>query len=142
MTRLSLLLLAVLIFGACSRNGPPSLTMEEVPAALIKAFQTARMQVKKNGESVAQLIRNKQYVAASIQLQALLSNPDLSKEQRDVASSALLTVNETLQSQAAVTQPTTAAEDGNATPKPPAQAVSPDDAKAAAAALEHYRATK
>jgi hypothetical protein len=136
--------LCLLFFCAgCAKQGPPPLTLDESPAAITKAFQTASMQVKKNAEAVAAMIKEKHYAGASIQLQALLSNTGISKEQRDVLSAASIAVNEVLQTIAATAAPEMAlAEEPGGAPKPPAPAVSEEEAKAAAAAVEHYRMTK
>jgi hypothetical protein len=136
------LMMAVgLVFPGCSKSGPPPLTLEEIPAAITAAFKTGKLQPKKNAEAIAKLISEKQYAIASIQLQALLSNPDLTPEQREVLSSSFRTVSETLQAQVASVDPGAAPAEGGS-PKPPPQPVTREEAAAAAAAIEHYRATK
>jgi hypothetical protein len=134
--------LTVLLAG-CAKQGPPPLTLEESPDAIVQAFKAARMQPKKNAEGIALLIKEKQYMAANIQLQALISNPELSEEQRSVLASASIAVNEMLQTIAATAAPELApAEEPGAAPRPAAPQVSEDEAKAAAAAIQHYRMTK
>lgn len=135
--------LLMAMFAACSKSGPPPLTLEEIPPAITKAFQSARLQVKKNADAIAQQVKGKQYIPVSIQLQALLSNPDLTREQRNVLSAAMVTINQILQAQAASLQPADAqAVETSGGPKPPVQQVTVEEAAAAAAAVEHYRATK
>lgn len=132
----------VFLFAGCAKEGPPPLTLDESPAAISKAFQTARMQVKKNAEAVATMIKEKHYAGASIQLQALLSSSELSAEQRDVLSAASIAVNEALQAIAATAAPEMAPAEEPGAPKPPAPQVNEEEAKAAAAAIQHYRMTK
>lgn len=136
---LLLLSLGLALATACSKS-PPALTLEDLPAAITKSFQSARLQVKKNAEAIAKLIQDRQYALASIQLQALSAHPDLTKEQRDVLAAGMVAVNQTLQAQAETIAPAPSGD--TESPKPPPQPVSTEEAATAAAALEHYKATK
>jgi DNA-binding NtrC family response regulator len=120
--------------------------MEELPARLAKAFASANFQIKKTADAIVALVKEKQWPGAAMQLQALLSNTTLSKEQRDVATQALLTVNGALKEQsealAGSAPAETAAAPGDASPKPQLPPPSTEEAAAAAAVREHYLRTK
>lgn len=128
----------VMFLVACGQKGPPPLTLDQVPEALRKSFASARLQPKKNAEAVAALVADKQYAVASIQLQALLEAADISREQRDTVSAALVTVNETLAQIAGATEPTKAGEEALA----PAPAATPQQVEEAKAVRQHYIMTK
>ena len=136
----SALLLIAALFG-CASKELPELTLQQVPEALRKAFATSKKTfLKKNAESIAILISDKQYPAASLQLQALTGNPDLTDEQAKVVAAATVTINRTLQELADSVPPT-------AEPAPAqAQAATPipnkEESAAAAAVLQHYIQTK
>ncbi|MGZ8937698.1 MAG: hypothetical protein ACXW32_00650, partial [Limisphaerales bacterium] len=90
---LSALLIAAVLMG-CGKKGPPELTLDQVPEAIRTAFATAKNSlVKKSAEGVAKLVAEKQYAAASLQLQALSANTDLTEEQRNVIAGATVAVN-------------------------------------------------
>lgn len=130
--------LFILFCVGCDRStGPKPLALEEIPGALRQAFQPARLLVKQGAESIAKLVEQKQYAAATIQLQSLLPQ-ELSDQQREVASAALQTLNQKLQELAATVQPS---EDGSA-PKPPSEPVKAEEAAAAAAVMDQYIRTK
>lgn len=133
-------LLASLTFllAACSRSGPKPLSVAEIPPAIRKAFQPARLLPKQNAESIAKLVEDQKFALASIQLQALLPQ-ELTPQQRDVVSAALETVNRTLAAQAANAPAGQSAPGG-----PAAKAAAPpsEDAAAAAAVVDHYIRTK
>lgn len=142
---LSTLLVMAVIASAligCGKKGPPELTMDQVPEALKAAFTTAKNSLlKKNAETIAELVASKQYAAASLQLQAIASNTDLTDEQRNVVAGATIVVNGALQELAASAQP--AADEASApSAAPPVPAASKEEAAAAAAVLEHYSRTK
>src|SRR5687768_16642583 len=114
MKHLWLVTILMIAFAGCGGpSGPPPLTVEEIPAAITKVFQSAKLLVKQNAISIAKLVEDKKFAGASIQLQALLPQ-ELSKEQRDVVSAALQTLNQILQEQAASIQGSPAAEAGAA----------------------------
>ena len=132
------LLIAAALIG-CGKKGPIELTLDQVPEALRTAFATAKNSlIKKSAEGAAQLVADKQYTAASLQLQALAGNTDLSDEQRSVVAGATVAVNVALQELAAsVPPPEAAPEPGKPAPPPPTE-----EAAAAAAVLEHYKRSK
>ncbi|HEX7858868.1 MAG TPA: hypothetical protein VF773_00935 [Verrucomicrobiae bacterium] len=134
----SLVVLAAMLVG-CAKKGPTELTLEQVPEALRKAFASANNLLKTSADSVAKLVTEKQYAAASLQLQALAGNTDLTDEQRGVVSGATVAVNTALQEMAAAVQ-VEAATSAPGSPAPPQAAK--EDAAAAAAVLEHYKRTK
>jgi predicted small lipoprotein YifL len=136
---LSALLIAATMIG-CGKKGPEELTLEQVPEAIRKAFVTAKNSlVKTSAEGTAKLVEEKQYAAASLQLQALSANTDLTEEQRNVVAGATVAVNAALQELAASLQPAEVAESEGA---PKAAAPPKEEAAAAAAVLEHYQRTK
>ena len=136
----STLLIAAALIG-CAGKGPTELTLEQVPEALRKAFATANSSLlKKSAESVATLVADKHLAAASLQLQALAANTDLTDEQRSVVAGATVAVNAALQELAASAAPAEAAAPEAATatsPQPPKE-----EAAEAAAVLDHYKRTK
>jgi predicted small lipoprotein YifL len=135
----TLLMVAALV--GCGRKGPPELTLEQVPPALRNAFANAKIALmRKNAESIAALVTDKQYAAAALQLQALSANTDLTDEQRNVVGAATITVNRTLQELAASIQPTAEAVPTQA--QPAAAPPNKEEAAAAAAVLQHYIQTK
>lgn len=134
-----MLVVATALIG-CGRKGPPELTLEQVPEALKAAFATARPAMKTNADSVAKLVSDRQYAAASLQLQALSANTDLTDDQRNVVAGATIAVNSALQEMAASLQPAEGAPaEGAAPAAPPANK---EEAAAASAVLEHYQRTK
>lgn len=136
----SALLIAVVLMG-CGKKGPPELTLDQVPEAIRTAFATAKNSlVKTSAEGVARLVAEKHYAAASLQLQALSANTDLTEEQRSVIAGATVAVNAALQELAATLEPAeTAPADGSTPPPPPAEK---EEAAAAAAVLQNYQRTK
>lgn len=141
MWRLFCALLIAAVLTGCGSKGPPELTLDQVPEAIRTAFATAKNSlVKTSAEGVAKLVSEKQYVAASLQLQALSANTDLTEEQRNVVAGATVAVNAALQELAATVQPAEAAPaEGGAAPPPPADK---EEAAAAAAVLQNYQRTK
>jgi hypothetical protein len=131
-----LLMLAI----ACGRSGPKPLTLEEIPAALSNAFASSSLLVKQNAQSIGKLVTQKQYAAATIQLQTLLPL-QITGEQRNVASAALATLNEILQQQvaSASSAPPEAGVSKSSTPIPSA---TKEEAAAAAEVMNHYIRTK
>ena len=135
------LLIATLLMG-CGKTGPAQLALEEVPGALKTAFANARPAfLKTSATSIAKLVEDKHYAAASVQLHALAGNTDLTDEQRDVVGGATVAVNAALQELAAAAVPEPGAPPATA-PKAQTAAPSQDEAAAAAAALEHHIRTK
>ena len=136
----STLLVAAALIG-CAGKGPTELTLEQVPEALRQAFATAKSGLlKKSAESIAILVAEKQLAAASLQLQALAANTDLTDEQRSVVAGATVAVNAALQELAgsAVPAEASAPEAASSTSAHPPK----EEAAAAAAVLDHYKRTK
>lgn len=128
---------ALVLFAGCGKNGPKPLTVEEIPGALSNAFSNAKLLLKQNAHGIARQVQDKQYVPASIQLQALLPQ-ELSEEQRNTVSAAFATLNQILQDQAASIAPNAESEPGKPAPKE----VPREEAEAAAAAMQNYIRTK
>jgi hypothetical protein len=138
-----LVLLILLLLSACGAKAPLPLSLEEIPGALRKAFQSAKADAKRTTDMVATQVEHKQFAPASFQLTSLLGDRNLNQEQRTVVSRSLITINANMQKQveaqeAAVAAPPTQGPLAARTVVPP-----PDPAAAeAAAALEIYRRTK
>jgi hypothetical protein len=100
LARISLPLLFVLLAGvSCDRaSKPPApLPLEQLPAALEKAFIKAEPATKELAGSVAASVRSQEYPKAYFNLQELVSKSSLSREQADVISRGMLTVHDALQ---------------------------------------------
>lgn len=94
-------LLFVLTLGVgCNRTSPPPtpLALEELPAALDKAFGTAKPDLKDLANQVVAAVQAGDYSKAFLTIQTLASRPGLTKEQLSVTSRATLTVNGLLES--------------------------------------------
>jgi len=95
--------LAVLLgvaFGAgCNRPSPPpaALSVQEMPAALEKAFSKAKPEIKNLANQVVAAVQAQDYAKAFQAVQNLANQPGLTKNQGLVASRAALTVNDLLQ---------------------------------------------
>jgi hypothetical protein len=90
------ILLGGFLLAAC--GGPPqALTEQEIPAAMEKAFESAEPKMKMLADQAVQSVQRKQYAKALLEFQSLCAFPELSKEQRNVASRSMLAVNESLQ---------------------------------------------
>lgn len=137
---ITIVMVATALMG-CGPKGPPELTLEQVPEALKNAFATARPAMKTNADSVAKLVSEKQYAAASLQLGALGANTQLTDDQRNIVAGATIAVNAALQEMAASLEPA-AGEAPAEGAKPAAPPASKEDAAAAAAVLEHHIRTK
>jgi hypothetical protein len=99
--KLVLPLLVVLTFTmACNKGStpPPSLSAEQLPAALEKAFTKAPAETKELATIVVSALQAQDYGKAYDVIQNLVSKPGLSKEQASVTASSLVTVNTLLQS--------------------------------------------
>ncbi len=93
------LLLVLLAGSGCDRASKPlpPLPLDQLPAALDKAFSKAEAETKDLAGSAAASVRSRDYVKASASLQALLGKPKLSGEQTDVTARGMLTVREALE---------------------------------------------
>lgn len=94
--------LAVLLgvaFGVgCNRSSPPPapLSVQEMPAALDKAFSKAKPEVKDLANQVVAAVQAQDYAKAFQAVQNLANQPGLTKNQGLVASRAALTVTDLL----------------------------------------------
>ena len=83
----------------CNRSVPPPtpLPVQEIPAALQKAFEKAKPDLKDLANQVVAAVQAQDYSKAFLTIQNLASRPDLTKDQVSVTSRATLTVNSLLQ---------------------------------------------
>jgi hypothetical protein len=94
-------LLFVLLAGSsCDRASKPlpPLPLDQMPAALEKAFSTAKPGTKELAGSVAASVRSQDYAKALSGLQTLVGEPKLSREQADVTARGMITVHDALES--------------------------------------------
>ena len=95
------LLLTPLLTAGCDRSNsapPAPLPIEQVPAALQKAFSNAKPENKDLANQVVATLQAQDLPKAFYQIQNLASRPGLTKEQQSVTSRAVLTLNTLLQS--------------------------------------------
>jgi hypothetical protein len=92
------LLLVLLATSGCDRASKPlpPLPLDQLPAALDKAFIKAEAETKDLADSAAAAVRSQDYVKATASLQAILGKPKLSREQTDVTARGMLAVREAL----------------------------------------------
>jgi hypothetical protein len=139
MSRVSAIFILVVALSGCSKkSGPPALTIEQIPAAMSNAFKTASLLLRNGSDSVIQLVQNKEYAGATMQLNGLLANTSLDDQQRDVSSASLTTLNQILQELIQSVAATETSGSPAPSPKPPQT----EEAVKAAAAMEHYLQTK
>jgi hypothetical protein len=114
--------LAMLLLGiGCSKNtkgAAATVTTEEAPATIEKAFRDASAEAKQQATEAATAVQAQNDAAAFVRLENLSGRPDLTAEQRQAAFASWMAVNARLQKSAA---------DGN---------------NAARELLEKYRASK
>jgi hypothetical protein len=81
--------------AGCSKDAkaPDPLTVDQMPAALTQAFQNAPADQKEVVEHVVKGMETKAYGKALMAVETLCAIPELTPEQREIASQALLTVN-------------------------------------------------
>jgi hypothetical protein len=93
------LLLLLLAGSSCDRaSKPPApLPLDQLPAALEKAFSKAEPDTKELAASIAAAVRSQDYPKAYLGLQNLVGKPKLSREQADVTARAMLTAHDALQ---------------------------------------------
>lgn len=97
---LLLVLLLPLLFGlGCDRSSaPPSpLSAAEMPAIFTKAFGKAKPEVKAVADQIVAAVQAQDYSTAFNGLNSFVGKGNLTKEQTEVTSRALLTVNNLLQ---------------------------------------------
>jgi hypothetical protein len=93
-------LLLPLLFGlGCDRSSaPPSpLPAAEMPAAFGKAFSKAKPELKSVADQIVAAVQAQDYSTAFNALNSIMGKGNMTKEQVDVTSRALLTVNNLLQ---------------------------------------------
>ncbi len=92
-------LLGLTLGLGCNRSTPPPtpLPVQEIPAALEKAFSKAKPETKDLARQVVACVQAQDYSKAFQSIQNLASQPGLTKAQANVATRATLTVNSLLQ---------------------------------------------
>ena len=94
-------LLFVLLAGSgCDRASKPlpPLPLDQLPAALEKAFTKAETETRNLAGSAVASIRSQDYANAHLSLQTLLGKPNLSREQKDATARGMITVHDALES--------------------------------------------
>ena len=83
----------------CNRDTPPPtpLTVEELPAAMEKAFSKATPENQALANQIAAAVRAQDYSKAFLIMQNLSGQPGLTREQQIIASRASLSLNELVQ---------------------------------------------
>jgi hypothetical protein len=149
MNRFICSILLMLFAVGCGANRPSPLSLEEIPAAFKKTFANAKEETRFVVDGIIKQVEHKQFAPAAFQLQNMLSDRSLTKEQHSVISRGMMTLNETLQKQAEIQE--TASAPVSAPGARPAVAQTPAEAAAAnpqqssaeaAAYLRMYRQTK
>src|SRR5437667_847365 len=100
MKKLVIVLVSVLTaVVACDRSSAPPapLPIEQLPAALQKAFLKAKPEAKELVTQVLSALQSQDYSKAYLDLQTLAAKPGLNREQQSVASRAVVTANGLLQ---------------------------------------------
>jgi hypothetical protein len=89
--------------SACGskEEAPPPVAIEEVPETIAAAFQSAEAEVRQVVNETVAAIQGQDDSRAFLQLQMLCDRPDLTPEQRAVASAGMVAVNLRLQEAAA-----------------------------------------
>ena len=88
-----------LLFVSCGKGkykGPDALTPEELPAAIRTAYAEAPEGLKAMSEQAIGAFETEEYPKALVTFQNILKVPDLSEDQRALASRCLITINEKL----------------------------------------------
>src|SRR2546425_10942872 len=92
------LLTAVGVTGCNQTPQPPApLAEEQIPEELHKAFAKVKPEIKNLVEKLSSALQTKDYPKAFEAVQSLCSVPELDKDQRLLASRAMLTINGLLQ---------------------------------------------
>lgn len=93
------LLFVSLAGSGCDRTSKPlpPLPLDQVPAALEKAFSKSEPDTKDLAGSVAASVRSQDYAKAYPDLQSLIGKPKLSREQSEVAARGMLAVHQALE---------------------------------------------
>jgi len=117
---LTLLTVALPLLAGCKKDAiaPAPIAVEQVPATLQQTFQQAPPEIRQSAAEVVTALKNSDDSKALLELNTLMSKPELTPAQRQAAASSMLGVHARLRA---------AADKGD---------------KLAEEALEHYRATK
>ncbi|MCX6883476.1 MAG: hypothetical protein WCR20_00375 [Verrucomicrobiota bacterium] len=99
----SILAACALLVGGCSKEYevPSALTVAELPTALEKAFSSAAAERKELVDRSIGALKEGKLPNALMVIESLCAIPDLTPTQRTVATRAVLTLNQELQSAAA-----------------------------------------
>ncbi|HYG35852.1 MAG TPA: hypothetical protein VEC99_13760 [Clostridia bacterium] len=91
--------LALFLVSGCNRQPqpPPPLAVEQIPTEMQKAFTQATPQVKEMVTKLTASLQEKDYSMAYQGVQYLTSLPELTEEQRELTSRAMLTIYGLLQ---------------------------------------------
>jgi len=94
--------LALALGSGCGKKADPEvLAVEQVPATVENAFKGADGELKNTATEVVNAIQGKDEPKAMMDLQALFARPDLTPEQREVASRSMISLNQKLRAAAA-----------------------------------------
>lgn len=94
-------LLLALAMAGCEKNTPPQpLAVDQIPAAMNQAFAKSSAERKELVDRAVSALQNKELSKALMVVEGLCAVPDLTSEQRETASRALLTLNQELQAAA------------------------------------------
>jgi hypothetical protein len=93
------LLFLLLAGGGCNQaSKPPApLPLEQLPAALDKAYSKAAPDTKDLAVAVSAAVQSQDYSKAYVGLQSLLGKSGLTREQADVTTRGMLSVHDALQ---------------------------------------------
>lgn len=96
---IGVVLLAVLLSAGCNKtSAPPTpIPIEQLPAALEKAFTKAKPELKELQAQLVTVLQAQDYSKAYFVMQDLMSKPGLNKDQLDVTSRGFMTINTLLQ---------------------------------------------
>jgi len=108
---LALILVSAFVVACRQESSAPApLPVEQVPAALLKAFTKAKPEAKDLVNQIVSALQAQDYSNAYLELQNLAARSGLDKEQQSVTSRSVLTVNGLLQQAAQTKGDTKAAE--------------------------------
>ena len=95
------------MFCGCSQKvePPKPLPVEQISTSLQTAFKGANVEVGNLASAAAGAVQSREYDKALFVLQSLSTHSGLTREQRDIAARALLTVNQELAAQATTGNP-------------------------------------
>lgn len=142
-------ILGVILLTGCSGGRPAPLSLDEIPAAFQKGFQNAKEETRAVALGVAKQVEKRQLGPAAFQLQNMLADRSLTKDQNSLVARALVSVNAMLDKQieaqeAAVAAPPPGSSKARAqaAPVPVETQGDPDSIAAAKRMREIYRQNK